>query len=258
VTRRNSRLFATGALAGFLSWCLITVSILCTNTAFVDTAAGWIAVALVAGVIGACSSFIPMPGRLLNWIRAIVGLGAALVLGVTLAVRAPAMETGAGGANSQMPAPILVLGLDGATWNVLGPLIKTGETPNLARLIREGASGELASLDPMVSPRLWATIDTGVRPEKHGIVSFFSTQADLRVWRVWEWLAVHRRVSVGLLEWYLTWPPPPAARWAVPGLLAPDERTQPPRLGFLATVAGAARRYVTRRRGSRHATLNHA
>ena len=47
-----------------------------------------------------------------------------------------------------------------------------GELPNLAKLAREGVSGELRSVIPMHSPRIWNTIATGMTPEQHGIVGF--------------------------------------------------------------------------------------
>ena len=36
---------------------------------------------------------------------------------------------------------VMVLGLDGATWDVLEPLIQEGLLPNLARLREQGSSG---------------------------------------------------------------------------------------------------------------------
>lgn len=38
---------------------------------------------------------------------------------------------------------VFVLGLDGATWDVLEPLIQDGWLPNLARLREQGAWGSL-------------------------------------------------------------------------------------------------------------------
>ena len=39
---------------------------------------------------------------------------------------------------------VFVLGLDGATWDVLEPLLQDGLLPNLARLREQGCSGSLA------------------------------------------------------------------------------------------------------------------
>ena len=38
---------------------------------------------------------------------------------------------------------VMVLGLDGATWDVLEPLIQEGLLPNLARLREQGSWGKL-------------------------------------------------------------------------------------------------------------------
>jgi len=67
---------------------------------------------------------------------------------------------------------ILVVGWDGADWRTALPLIAAGRMPNLARLVREGASGNLRSYDPMFSPLLWTTVATGKPPTDHGIADF--------------------------------------------------------------------------------------
>jgi ribosomal protein L30 len=67
---------------------------------------------------------------------------------------------------------VLVIGLDGADWETIDPLLRSGDLPNLARLVREGAHGDLRSYDPMLSPLLWTTIATGKPPDQHGIADF--------------------------------------------------------------------------------------
>jgi predicted AlkP superfamily phosphohydrolase/phosphomutase len=66
----------------------------------------------------------------------------------------------------------LVIGLDGGEWDVIDPLIKAGELPNLAQLKRKGISGPLESITPPVSPPAWNSINTGTNPGKHGIFDF--------------------------------------------------------------------------------------
>lgn len=72
---------------------------------------------------------------------------------------------------------VLVIGLDGATWDVLEPLIEQGKVPWLTRLARDGATASLATMTPTLSPILWTTIATGMRPEKHGIYAFAGMSA---------------------------------------------------------------------------------
>jgi len=67
---------------------------------------------------------------------------------------------------------ILVVGWDGADWRTALPLMAAGRMPNLARLVREGSSGNLRSYDPMFSPLLWTTVATGKAPTEHGIADF--------------------------------------------------------------------------------------
>src|SRR5262245_60140884 len=56
---------------------------------------------------------------------------------------------------------VMVLGLDGATWDLLGSLAAEGELPNLARLMERGASGTLNSVFPPLSPVAWTGVMTG-------------------------------------------------------------------------------------------------
>lgn len=44
--------------------------------------------------------------------------------------------------------------------------------PNLARLVESGVMGNLATLQPVLSPMLWTSIATGKRAYKHGIQGF--------------------------------------------------------------------------------------
>jgi Flp pilus assembly protein TadD len=67
---------------------------------------------------------------------------------------------------------VIVVGLDGADWQLLDAYVAKGGMPELARLAREGRSGELRSLVPALSPLIWTTIATGVGPLQHRILDF--------------------------------------------------------------------------------------
>jgi predicted AlkP superfamily phosphohydrolase/phosphomutase len=75
---------------------------------------------------------------------------------------------------------VLLVGWDAADWNIIRPLLDNGEMPHMQRLVEGGASGDLASLQPMLSPMLWTSIATGKRPHKHGIHGFTEPQPDGR------------------------------------------------------------------------------
>ncbi len=74
----------------------------------------------------------------------------------------------------QSPQPlrrVIVLGLDGATWDVIDPLIAQGRLPNFARL-KQAAWGRLETLIPTISPAIWTTVATGRPPDVHGVDTF--------------------------------------------------------------------------------------
>ena len=106
----------------------------------------------------------------------------------------------------ETPWRVIVLGLDGATWDVIDRLREGGELPNFDRLAREGAVGILRSEEPTLSPRVWTTIATGVDPEVHGAQDFYSQQASIRVPRIWD-VVESAGGRIGLWGWLLTWPP---------------------------------------------------
>ena len=67
---------------------------------------------------------------------------------------------------------ILLIGWDGADWQMINPLIERGEMPCLAKMMATGVSGNLATIQPMISPILWTSIATGKRADKHGVCGF--------------------------------------------------------------------------------------
>jgi len=65
---------------------------------------------------------------------------------------------------------ILLVGWSAADWRLLEPLLKAGEMPNLRRLVKGGASGNLRTLQPQLPPLLWTSIATGYRADMHGVL----------------------------------------------------------------------------------------
>lgn len=66
----------------------------------------------------------------------------------------------------------LLIGWDAADWKIISPLVDAGEMPTLSALIDNGTMGEIATLNPPLSPILWTSIATGKRAFKHGIRGF--------------------------------------------------------------------------------------
>ena len=52
------------------------------------------------------------------------------------------------------------------------PLLDAGLLPNFERLVNQGVVGKIASLQPAVSPLVWNSIATGVRPSRHGVLGY--------------------------------------------------------------------------------------
>lgn len=95
---------------------------------------------------------------------------------------------------------LVVIGLDGATWKVINPLLKKGKLPFLRWLRENSAYGTLKSIIPPLTPPAWVSFQTGVNPGKHGIFGFLNyrknpadpplfTSKDVKATRLWDYLA---------------------------------------------------------------------
>ncbi len=71
-----------------------------------------------------------------------------------------------------MSKKVLFIGLDGATFDVLDPLIDRGLMPRLKQFIDEGVRGPLETTIPPITPTAWVSWMTGKNPGKHGVFEF--------------------------------------------------------------------------------------
>lgn len=71
-----------------------------------------------------------------------------------------------------MGAPLLVIGLDGATLDLVAPWVATGRLPALGALMARGAWGPLRSTVPAATFPAWTSLVTGVNPGRHGVLDF--------------------------------------------------------------------------------------
>lgn len=126
---------------------------------------------------------------------------------------------------------IFLIGLDGATWHVMMPLIEQGTLPNIKRLMDDGTYGNLTTIqmDPILSSAVWTSLATGKVPEKHGITGWDVTRISVKSKTVWDLLEEEGK-RIGLLNYLITWPPREINGFMVPGWARLDTTTYPPEL----------------------------
>jgi predicted AlkP superfamily phosphohydrolase/phosphomutase len=126
---------------------------------------------------------------------------------------------------------VLVIGLDGATFDLIDPWIEEGKLPILAQCIKEGTRSTLQSTPLSNSAQAWSSFLTGKNPGKHGIYDFFEAIGDgygvrflnasfrkgKSLWR----LASDAGKKVGVVNVPMTYPPEAVNGFLIPGLDAP-------------------------------------
>ncbi len=124
---------------------------------------------------------------------------------------------------------VLVIGIDGATLDLLGPWAEAGDLPNLGRLMAEGTYGPLESTLPPVTAPAWPTFATGKNPGKHGVFDFIRptggqfelvNASSLRAATLWEILSAAGS-RVGIMNVPITYPPKPVNGFVIGGMLSP-------------------------------------
>ena len=90
----------------------------------------------------------------------------------TLAVDAPPSRL----VDPNPPRKVLVIGLDGATFDLIGPWAGEGSLPNLRRIMQKGAWGHLRSTMPPITGPAWTSFGTGTNPGKHGIYDWVARE----------------------------------------------------------------------------------
>lgn len=115
---------------------------------------------------------------------------------------------------------VLVIGIDGATFDIIGPMVKAGRLGQFKRLMESGTYSRFLSQKPMLSPCLWTTIATGHNRTEHGILHFIpkarnneektrliSTNDRQRL-ALWNIVSAFKK-SIGSVGWWVTWPAEP-------------------------------------------------
>ena len=103
-------------------------------------------------------------------------------------------------------ARVVLIGVDGATWSVIDPLLASGRLPSLAAIASRGVAAELETVEPVNSPTVWTSIATGRRPDAHGVTDFLKKSYSIQVPTIFERLAAQGK-RVGIYDYLVTWPP---------------------------------------------------
>jgi predicted AlkP superfamily phosphohydrolase/phosphomutase len=130
---------------------------------------------------------------------------------------------------------VLVIGLDGATFDLIKPWAAEGYLPTFSYLMQEGAHGTLTStLPPMTAPA-WTSFATGANPGQHGLYDWIArdeksyqfspvTALDATAPTIYTLLSqAGRRVCT--LNVPMTYPPVPVNGVMVSGMPAPSTQS---------------------------------
>ncbi len=120
---------------------------------------------------------------------------------------------------------VVILGIDAFDWEIYEEVRRNIPMTGVDRLRAEGASGDLLSMEPPVSPMIWTTMATGVEPEVHGIIDFLQTDPRTgesvpitsgmrKVPAIWN-IATRYGLSSGFIGWLGTYPAEPVRGFLV-------------------------------------------
>ena len=140
-------------------------------------------------------------------------------------------------------ARVLVIGLDGATFDLLLPWLEEGFLPHLAEIWRRSSYAPLRTTIPPITASAWTSFQTGKNPGKHGLFDFtqyrpgsyetpFVNARSVQAEPLWVTLGRHGK-RVVVLNVPVTYPPRRVNGYLISGLLTPStnvEFTYPPGL----------------------------
>lgn len=121
---------------------------------------------------------------------------------------------------------LLIVGLDGATFDVISRLFESGKLRTIYRLVENGVSGTCKSTHPPVTSPAWPSFMTGCNPGKHGVFHFFDgserlyTSQDIKKPAFWEILGKYGYRSL-IMNVPVTYPPKKISGVLVTGMLTP-------------------------------------
>ena len=126
---------------------------------------------------------------------------------------------------------VIVIGLDGATFDLIKPFIAQGKLPTFKKLMDSGAYSELRSTVPPVTASAWSSFMTGKNPGAHGLFDFMQRREgsydlapvsvrDRDGKAVWDLIGDAGKKII-VMNVPVTWPPQPVNGLLVTGMLTP-------------------------------------
>lgn len=127
-----------------------------------------------------------------------------------------------------MSIKTLFIGLDGATFSVLDPLMQEGAMPYLQSFFAEGVRAGLRTIVPPLTPPAWTSLMTGRTPGNHGVFDFFRMDSpttrhirffnsnDVQCETIWS-LASSGGLRTTTINFPAMFPPPRISGYVVPG-----------------------------------------
>ncbi|WP_247009106.1 alkaline phosphatase family protein [Halorientalis litorea] len=135
-----------------------------------------------------------------------------------------------------MSNDVILVGVDGATYDLLDDWVASGVLPNFAAIAESGVSHTLESVVPTQSVPAWPSFNSGKNPAKHGLFAFnedvkgdgdvLVDSRRLHSPRFWDYLA-DDGMAPGVVGSVLTYPPRHLAHgFEIAGPLTPSDATE--------------------------------
>ena len=125
---------------------------------------------------------------------------------------------------------VLVIGLDGGTFDIIKPLVASGKLPTIGKLMRNGVYADLISTIPPVTSLAWPSFMTGKNPGKHGVFDFtgrgggynkiIKSARDIKAKTLWRMLSDAGKTCI-VVNVPVTYPPEKIRGCIVSGMLTP-------------------------------------
>lgn len=130
---------------------------------------------------------------------------------------------------------IFVIGVDGATFDLIKPWVNDGLLPNFKKLLDDGVHGELESTIPPITGPAWVSFQTGKNPGEHGIFDWLARDKNgynlvpissnsVKHDTLWDIIGQQQR-KVGVINVPVTYPAREVNGFLVSGLLAPNKKS---------------------------------